>query len=53
VTAPAHKRPAWHQLARHRLASTEPLVWLLLANLALSLATLAIVARIGAITGAL
>ena len=53
MTTPAHKRPRWHQVARRRLASVDPLVWMLLANLALSLATLAIVARIAAITGAL
>jgi hypothetical protein len=50
---PAHKRPRWHQLARQRLARVDLTVWLLLANLALSVATLAIVARIAAITGAL
>ena len=53
MTTPAHKRPRWHQLARRRLASAGPLVWMLLANLALSVATLAIVVRIAAMTGAL
>lgn len=52
-TGPAHKRPRWHQLARRRVVSVEPLVWLLLAILALSVATLAIVARIAAACGLL
>ena len=51
-TGPAHKRPRWHQLARRRVVGVEPLVWLLLADLALSVATLAVVADIAAALGA-
>lgn len=48
-----HERPRWHQRARRRLASADPLVWLLLASLVLSAATLAVVVRVAAVSGAL
>lgn len=53
MTGPAHRRPRWRELARGWLARQDPALWLLAADLAASLATLAIAARIAAAFGLL